>query len=157
MQVEMGVDFLPELDRKLTQIAVVEAFEKYRIYKFITFEEREASITASATPRYHGPTNQTSDQTGDIASYNVDERERRRRYCEKVERTVNRLPPLEKTLLTERYMGNDSDYITDQTVYNHRFNPPISKTKYERVRWKAFYKFALNMDIAVEKQSRKGE
>jgi hypothetical protein len=38
---------LPELDRKKTQEAVEDALEKYRIFKFISFEKREATITAS--------------------------------------------------------------------------------------------------------------
>ncbi|MGG0171364.1 hypothetical protein ABEY25_14780 [Paenibacillus dokdonensis] len=66
---------LPELDRKKTQTAVEAALEKYRIFKAITFEEREAGVTASATERFHGPTNVTSDQTADIAIYNVDTRQ----------------------------------------------------------------------------------
>ncbi|MEC0248858.1 ArpU family phage packaging/lysis transcriptional regulator [Paenibacillus chitinolyticus] len=117
---------LPELDRKATKAAVEDAFEKYRIYKFLSFDEREASITAGYTERFHGATNVTSDQTASIAIYNVDEQEHRRRYCERIERAVKRLPRLERFLVEERYLSNESEYITDQTVYNYRFDPPIS-------------------------------
>ncbi|WP_267897402.1 hypothetical protein [Peribacillus glennii] len=36
---------LPELDRKATQSAVEAELEKYRLYKYLIFEGREASIT----------------------------------------------------------------------------------------------------------------
>ncbi|MEJ9151032.1 ArpU family phage packaging/lysis transcriptional regulator [Bacillus smithii] len=144
---------LPELDRKATQAAVEAALEKYRLFKYLTFEEREASITSSSEPRYHGPTNQTSDQTASIAIHNVDEQERRKQYCERIERAVKRLPKMERFLIEERYMSVDSDYITDYQVYCFKFKPPISHVTYGKIRWKAFYRLALNLNIAVVKQS----
>lgn len=83
--------FLPELDRRKTQHAVEAIFEKYRIYKTITFEVREVSVTASYTERFHGPTNVTSDQTAKVAIYNVDVPAARKQYCETIESIVERL------------------------------------------------------------------
>jgi len=60
------------------------ALEKYRLFKYLTFDEREASSTTSSSPRYHSPINQTGDLTGSIAIYNVDEQERRRQFCERL-------------------------------------------------------------------------
>lgn len=140
---------LPELDRKSTQAAVEAALDKYRLFKFLTFEDREASTTASAEVRYHGPTNQTSDQTSDIAIYNADQQKYRREYCERMERAVNRLPKMEKFLIEERYMSEDADYITDYNTYCFKFQPSISEGTYTKIRWKAFYKLALNLNIAV--------
>ncbi|GIO04777.1 hypothetical protein J31TS6_08050 [Brevibacillus reuszeri] len=74
------LDFLPELDRKKTQKAVESALSKYRLYKYLSFEEREASVTASYEGREGGRTNMTSDQTGSIAVYNIDEQEMRKVY-----------------------------------------------------------------------------
>jgi hypothetical protein len=71
---------LPELDRKATQAKVEDYLSNYRLFKYLEFEEREASITASSTERYHGPTNVTSDQTGSIAISNVDEQQRRNSF-----------------------------------------------------------------------------
>jgi ArpU family phage transcriptional regulator len=153
MQMSMGDDFLPELDRKRTQKAVQKELEKYRLYKYLEFDEREATITQSSAPRYHGPTNVTSDQTAQVAIHNVDARAARRAHVDRIERAVNRLPRMEKFLITERYLGADSEYITDQAVYNHRFNPPISEPTYTKIRWKAFYKLALFLDIAATKGS----
>lgn len=143
---------LPELDRKGTQAAVESALERFRLFKYLTFEEREASITASTEPRYHGPTNQTSDQTGDIAIHNADLQQQRKSYCERIERAVNRLPKMEKFLIEIRYMTEDSDYLTDYKVYCFKFQPPISERTYAKIRWKAFYKLALNLNIAVLKE-----
>ena len=146
------MDFeLPELDRKATKQKVEEHLEKYRLFKYLTFEEREASITASSEERFHGPTNQTSDQTGSIAIHNVDEQEKRKYFCLRTERAVKHLPPMERFLIEARYMSDDSDYLTDYNVYCHKFQPPISAMTYDKIRWKAFYRLALNLNIAVTK------
>ncbi|WP_226677234.1 ArpU family phage packaging/lysis transcriptional regulator [Mesobacillus jeotgali] len=145
---------LPELDRKATQARVEEYLEKYRLFKYLTFEVRETSTTASSTPRYHGPTNQTGDQTGSVAIFNVDEQERRKQFCERVERAVQRLPKMERFLIEERYLVDDSEYITDFNVYCHKFQPPISSMTYAKIRWKAFYRLALNLNIAVTKEEK---
>jgi ArpU family phage transcriptional regulator len=142
---------LPELDRKATQAKVEEHLEKYRLFKYLTFEEREASITSSSTPRFHGSTNQTSDQTASIALYNVDEQEKRKQFCERTERAVKRLPKMERFLIEERYMSEDAEYLTDYNVYCFKFQPPISERTYVKIRWKAFYKVALNLNIAITK------
>jgi len=152
----MQMTFLPEIDRKKTQKAVEDAFEKYRLFKYLTFEEREASITAGYKEST-GSSNKISDQTAQIATYNIDEPERRKAFCERVERAVNRLPLKEKFLVQERYMSDDSEYITDYTVYCHRFSPPISEGTYSKIRWKAFYKLALNLNIAVVKEGENSE
>ncbi|MBL3644018.1 transcriptional regulator [Bacillus sp. RHFB] len=142
---------LPELDRKATQLAVEAELEKYRLYKYLIFEEREASITASPEIRYHGPTNQTGDQTGSIAIYNADQQRYRKDFCERIERAVCRLPKMERFLIEERYMSKDGDYLTDFNVYCHKFQPPISAMTYSKIRWKAFYRLALNLNIAITK------
>lgn len=152
-QLNFGDDFLPELDRKKTQKAVEDALAKYRIFKYLTFEEREVSTTPSYEERLHGETNTTSDQTADVATYNVYEQQKRKAYCERIERAVKRLPRMERFLIEERYMSQDAEYITDQHVYNFVFQPPISQPKYAAIRWRAFYKLALDLKIEVEKSS----
>lgn len=140
---------LPELDRKATQAAVESELERYRLFKYLTFEEREAATTAHMDDIGGGRSNMTSDQTGSIALYNVDEQERRRKYCERIERAVKRLPPMERFLIEERYMADDSEYLTDYNVYCFKFQPPISAMTYAKIRWKAFYRMALNLNVAV--------
>ncbi|MCY9765030.1 transcriptional regulator [Paenibacillus alvei] len=140
---------LPELDRKKTQTAVEDALEKYRIFKYVSFEEREASITASYSDMPRSNTNVTSDQTADIAIYNTDMQEARKTYCDRIERAVRRLPRMERFLIEERYMSDDAEYITDYNVYCFKFQPPIGKDTYAKIRWKAFYKLALSLNIQV--------
>lgn len=144
---------LPELDRKATQVAVESALERYRLFKYLTFEEREASITASTEERFHGPTNQTSDQTASIAIHNASMQIQRKNYCERLERAVQRLPKMERFLIEERYMSDDAEYITDYNVYCFKFQPPISHVTYGKIRWKAFYRLALNLNIAVTRKT----
>ncbi|GIP29659.1 ArpU family transcriptional regulator [Paenibacillus sp. J23TS9] len=132
---------LPELDRRKTQTAVEALLEKYRIYKTITFEAREASMTASYTERFHGPTNVTSDQTAQIAVHNVDVPATRRAYCEMIESIVERLSEREQLVIRERYLKQDD--VFDYKVYNYILDPPVSKDTYTKVRTKAFYKMAL--------------
>ncbi|QHZ50015.1 phage transcriptional regulator, ArpU family [Paenibacillus phage phiERICV] len=141
--------FLPELDRKKTQELLEAEFEKYRIFKTITFEEKEASTTSSYTERFHGPTNVTSDQTADIAVYNVDTQAARKAHIQRIDRAVSRLHPKEQLLIRERYLKHD--YVYDYVIYNQIFNPPISERTYYKIRWKAFYKLALALNLAVER------
>ena len=140
---------LPELDRKATQKEVEAALEKYRIFKYVYFDEREANITSTLDDVGGGRSNVISDQTGNIAVHNVDEKEKRRRYCEHIERAVKRLSKMERFLIEERYMSMESEYISDYNVYCFKFQPPISHVTYYKIRWKAFYKLALNLNVAV--------
>lgn len=138
---------LPKLDRKRTQSAVEAAFEKYRIFKMMTFEQREAVITASYQERLHDATNKTSDQTVDVAIHNADVSAQRQAYCEWIEQSVKRLHPREQLLIEERYMKND--YIYDYHIYTSVFDPPVSEGTYYKLRWKAFYKLALIWNLSV--------
>lgn len=143
------MDFeLPELDRKATQAAVERELEKYRIFKHLTFEEKEVATTSKLNDVGGGNGNLISDQTGSVAIYNVDEQSVRRKYCERIERAVKRLPSMERFLIETRYMSNDAEYLTDMKVYSFKFQPPISATTYDKIRWKAFYKLALDLNIA---------
>nr|WP_285852098.1 ArpU family phage packaging/lysis transcriptional regulator [Robertmurraya korlensis] len=144
-------EFLPILDRKQVQADLIKYFSKYRLFKYLTFEEREASITSSSTPREHGATNVTSDQTASIAIYNTDEMRYRKNFCERLERSVRALPKMERFLIEERYMSEEAEYTTDLQVYNFKFQPPISEKTYSKIRWKAFYKLAISLNIVVPK------
>lgn len=137
----MILSSLPELDRRLTQVAIENMLEKYRIFKTVTFEAKEAAVTYSYTERFHGATNSVSDQTGAIATYNVDVPAARRAYCEMIDSVVERLTQREQQLVRERYMRREESY--DYTIYNHVFDPPVSKDTYVKIRSKAFYKMAL--------------
>lgn len=146
---KFGSDFLPELDRRKTQKAVEAALEKYRLCKYLAFEEREANVTQTLSHVPRSETNVTSDQTANIAIHNVDAQAARKAFCERMERAVKRLPRMERFLIEERYMSEDAQYLTDHNIYCFKFQPPISAVTYANIRWRAFYKLALNLNIAV--------
>lgn len=151
----MQQSFLPEIDRERTQAAVEAALYRYRESKFLTFEEREATTTAAWSDSPKGFTGVTTDQTSNIAIHNVDGKADRRKYCERIEKIVDRLPRMESFLIKERYMTNEYDYITDQKVYNFSFQPAISAPTYIKIRWRAFYKLALELKLVYEKEPKK--
>lgn len=132
---------LDDLDGSKTQSVIEEVFEKYRFYKSITFDEREATVTASYEDRPSSPTNIISDQTANIAIFNVDEPAKRRMYMQKVERAVSKLPGQERILITKRYM--EDDYKYDYQIYD--IEMPMSKSKFRDLRLRAFYRLAFSL------------
>ncbi|MEK3873668.1 MULTISPECIES: ArpU family phage packaging/lysis transcriptional regulator [unclassified Paenibacillus] len=132
---------LDDLDGSKTQKAIEAVFEKYRFYKSITFDEREPTMTASYEDRPSGPTNVTSDQTANVAVFNVDEPARRRIFIQKIERAVSKLPVQERLLISKRYM--EDDYKRDYQIYDTEM--PMSKTKYTNLRLRAFYRLAFTL------------
>ncbi len=144
------MDLLKKLSRaekKLIKEAVEAELERYRIYKTTAFVRREANVTSSPEPRYHGPTNETSDQTGSIAAYNVDELRRREAFCIAVEEATSRLPEKEAFLVKERYLNLESDYVTDLGMYTFKFDPPISEGTYVKIRDRSMLKLALILRV----------
>lgn len=141
---------LPELDRRKTKEAVEEAFVKYRMYKYLQFDEKEASTT-SPFKEVVVKSSGTSDKTADAAIYNADMKEYQKRFCEKLERVVKHLPSLEQFLVEKRYMDRNAEYMTDLKMYNFVFQPPISAKFYYKLQRNAFYKIALAMNFNVEK------
>jgi len=134
-------------EMKEIRASVISVLHKYKRYKYLTFEEREASITASYEYRGGGRSNNTSDQTGSIAAHNIDLQAERLSFCERIERSVASLPSKESFLIQERYMSRDSEYITDYAIYNHHFNPPISEFTYYKIKNRALYNLALMLGL----------
>lgn len=145
---------LPELDRKKTKEAVEIELRRYRLLKYVSFEDIEASTTSFFDDIGGGRSNIPSDQTGSIAIYNADVQKKRRDFCQRIEKAVARLPRMEKFLIETRYMTEESDYITDYNVYSFKFQPPVSPVTYDKIRWNAFYKLAFYLHVAVTKQNK---
>lgn len=118
------VDVLSAAEKKRIRIAVEKALEQYRIfYSILNIEEDEPCF------------------------YKEQELMEIRNFCKRVDNAVNELPSQEKTLITERYMHSDSEYITDSVVYDNSFNPPISERTYSKYREKAMYKLAFLIGV----------
>lgn len=148
MQLHMDFDILPALDEKKTRQAVIDAMDKYRICKYLTADEREASTTASYSDMPRSNTGVTSDQTASIAVHNVAQQQARKDYCERVERAVSRLDKRGRILMTERYMRDED--IKDIDIYMEHLK--VSPVTYTKIKWRTFYKFALIMKIEVVKE-----
>ena len=147
MQLHMDFE-LPALDEKKTRQAVLDAMDKYRICKYLTADEREASTTASYSDMPRSNTGVTSDQTASIAVHNVSLIEQSKLYCERVERAVSRLDKRGRILMTERYMREED--IKDIDIYMEHLK--VSPVTYTKIKWRTFYKFALIMKIEVVKE-----
>ncbi|MDT2288493.1 hypothetical protein P7H17_23985 [Paenibacillus larvae] len=63
--------FLPELDRKKTQEALEAEFEKYRIFKTVTFEEKEVNIIQLPRTVSRSDEAVTSDSTANVTCAEV--------------------------------------------------------------------------------------
>ncbi|UTR05403.1 transcriptional regulator [Alkalihalobacillus sp. LMS6] len=151
-QIEL-LDF-PELDKQKTKEEVEDTMNKYRMYRYLSFEDREVSTTSAWKDIVVKTSGGNSDQTGDAAIYNADTKAYQKRYCDRVERAVRRLPQLEQFLIEKRYMDREADYMTDLKMYTQTFQPPIGHKFYYKLKWKAFYKLALALDLNVTKSDQ---
>lgn len=136
-----------EIDEKATTAAVEEYLKDAREYSITEFVPIEPTTTAgySDMPRGSG----TSDQTGDIAIYNTDEQERRKRHIERVERAVSRLPQRQQKLIRTKYLEPDGedkwDYeIADEIGYSYRH--------YKRIKSFAIYRLATSLKLIKLKE-----
>jgi len=68
-------------------------------------------------------------------------------FCKRIENAVDRLPSIEKSLITKRYMGHDSEYVTDYQVYSMLMETPLSEPTYSRIKNNAMVKIALFLGI----------
>ncbi|MNO29192.1 hypothetical protein D3C76_191000 [compost metagenome] len=138
-QLEMDIY---KIDEEATTKAVEEYLNDAREYKITEYIPLEPSMTAgySDMPRGSG----TSDQTGDIAIYNTDEQERRKRHVERAERAVNRLPQRQQKIIRAKYLDADAeerwDYeVADEIGYSDRH--------YRRIKSFAIYRLANSLGL----------
>lgn len=149
MERQQSLSFNTDVDKDRTMAAVKGLFETYRIYKYLSFQRREASMTASYSDMPRSNTGVTSDQTGSIAAYNVDEPKRRQDFCASLEDAVQLLPRIERAIIEIRYMDKEADYITDQMIYQGQLAEHLNDDKlvmsfqrFDSIRWRAFSKLS---------------
>lgn len=139
-QLEMDIY---KIDEEATTKAVEEYLKDAREYRITEF----IPIEPTTTPAYNdmpGGNTGTSDQTGDIAIYNVDEQERRKRHIERAERAVNRLPQRQQRIIRAKYLDTDAedrwDYeVADEIGYSDRH--------YRRIKSFAIYRLANSLGL----------
>ncbi|WDV94199.1 transcriptional regulator [Brevibacillus parabrevis] len=120
-----GADALHKAERKAIRQSVESVFEKYRLCKYLTLEDGYSIV----------------------ADLDIEGLEKRRAFCKEIEQAVKQLPDPEQFLINVRYMGVNTEYITDYAVYRDRFNPPISEGTYTKIRWRAMYRLAVMLGI----------
>ena len=123
-------------------------FSTYRKHKYYTLfmSDYNINITSKIDEVGGGRSNQTSDQTADVAIKLADKKQEAKEFVEKVERAVNQLPDIERDLIKYRYMTRDYNYISDYTVYETKLF--ISKPTYVKIRNRAFeslYKMLVDL------------
>lgn len=115
-------------------------FSTYRKHKYYTLfmSDYNINITTKIDEVGGGSSNQTSDQTANIAIKLADKKQEVKEFVERVEAAVEQLPKIERDLIKHRYMTRDYNYISDYTVYETKLF--ISKPTYIKVRDRAFKK-----------------
>lgn len=142
------LDKLPLSVKREIKSKIETELERYRMWKFITFQEREASLTAAWSDSPKGFTGTVSDQTANIAAYNVDEPGHRQRFCERIEKAVSRLPRRERQIIGDRYMQREP--VFDYVVYNQLLDPPLSEVTYYKIKNRAMAMLALALNIQIK-------
>ena len=95
-----GVDALHKGERKEILQSVESLLERYRLCKYLIPEDGQ-SIRSN---------------------HDIESLEKHRTFCRKIEQAVSQLSDREQFLINERYMGVNTDYITDYRVYRDRFD-----------------------------------
>lgn len=123
-------------------------FSTYRKHKYYTLFMSDYNIntTSKIDEIGGGRSNQTSDQTANVAIKLADKKAEALEFVERVERAVEQLPDLEKEIIKLRYMSRNYNYINDYTVYETKLF--ISKPTYIKIRNRAFeslYKMLVDL------------
>lgn len=132
------------VDEEATKDAVEKYLLQAREYKVTEYIPAEASVTASYSDMPRSYTGQTSDQTANLATRNVDEPERRRRHIERAERAINRLGTKQQKLIRFRYM--EDDYVLD---YDAAAELGYSTRHYRRIKSIAIHRLAGMLGLVV--------
>ncbi|MBJ6362341.1 ArpU family phage packaging/lysis transcriptional regulator [Paenibacillus sp. GCM10012307] len=133
-----------KVDEAATRAAVEEYLLQAREYTVTEYIPEEANVTASYSSIPRSTTNVTSDQTGDLASANVDEPERRRQHVKRANQAIDRLGARQKRLIRMRYM--DDDDVLDLDVADEM---DMSPRHYRRIKSVALYRLATALGLIV--------
>lgn len=140
---QLILDIYP-VDEDATRDAVEKYLLQAREYKVTEYIPEAPSMTASYSDMPRSNTGMTSDQTGRIATANVDEPERRRRHVERAEKAVNRLGSRHQKLIRKRYLDDDdvSDFdVADELGFSDRH--------YRRIKSVAIHRLAGILGLVV--------
>ncbi|MDT3426090.1 ArpU family phage transcriptional regulator [Paenibacillus forsythiae] len=148
LAIQLAFDILP-IDETETRRRVEEYLETVRVYRQIGFVRRQAALTASPEPRYHGSTNAISRQTENIAIWNTDRAAALEQQSKLLDLAMGRLKKAEKEIIQRRYLDYEDEY--DSILCGEL---GMSERKYRRVKSRAIYVLAcaLGLEILIEDQ-----
>jgi hypothetical protein len=120
-----GADALHRDEQKAIRQSVESLLGKYRLCKYLIPEDGQFIRS----------------------NHDIESLEKHRTFCRKIEQAVSQLPDREQFLIKERYLGVNTDYITDYRVYRDRFDLPISEGTYTKIRWRAMYSLSVLLGL----------
>jgi ArpU family phage transcriptional regulator len=138
---------LPSIDRDETKKVLEAALEKYRIIQLRLPYENTPKITTSFSLELKTFSNQFNSSTEDAALENVHLQIEGGKYIKRISDAVNRLSPIERTIMIRRYLNEDDEF--DYQIYN---DLNMSERKYYRIKARAFYKLAFALKVEVYNQ-----
>ncbi|MNC52680.1 hypothetical protein D3C75_1020390 [compost metagenome] len=116
--------------------------EEIRQFRQIGFVRRQAVLTPSYEPRYHGSTNCISNPTENIALWNIDkERELKEREV-LLNLTLTSLSTMHREVIERSYLDNEGefDYINCGIM-------GVSERTYSRIKREAIYIIAASLGL----------
>ncbi|WP_449603650.1 ArpU family phage packaging/lysis transcriptional regulator [Paenibacillus sp. Marseille-Q9583] len=143
LAIQLAFDILP-IDEKETRRRVEEYLETVRVYRQIGFVRRQAALTASPEPRYHGSTNAISRTTENIAIWNTDRGAELEQKSKLLDLAMGRLKKVEREIIERRYMDYEDEY--DSILCGEM---GMSDRKYRRVKSRAIYILACALGLEV--------
>lgn len=110
---QLAFNILP-IDEVATRAAVEERLEEVRQYRQIGHVRREAALTPSYAPRYHGATNEISKPTENIAIWNVDKEAELKEKDRLLDLAMSRLSSVQREVIQRCYLDDEGefDYIS---------------------------------------------
>lgn len=140
---QLAFNILP-IDEKATRRAVEDYLEEVRIYRQIGFVRRQAAMTPSYEPRYHGPTNETSKPTEKVAIWNVDRESELLRMSVLLDVALSRLPSVQREVIQRSYLDDEGRF--DAIICNE-MNPPVSDRTFRRIKSDAIGALAAFLNL----------
>lgn len=137
---------LPDIDGKQTKRQVEQKLSEFRMYLLQLSLDKLPSVTAkySLTPPTGGF---NGSSTESAAIDNVDYERKRSDEMERMIRAINRLPFKERSLIVQRYCGEEE--LFDYEVYEQM---NLSHRQYYRTKQNAFYRLAFALRIVAYKE-----
>jgi ArpU family phage transcriptional regulator len=143
LAIQLAFDILP-IHEKETRRRVEEYLETVRVYRQIGFVRRQAALTASPEPRYHGLTNAISRTTENIAVWNTDREAELEQKSKLLDLAMGRLKKVEREIIERRYMDYEDEY--DSILCGEM---GMSERKYRRLKSKGIYMLACSLGLEI--------